>query len=234
MRLKLAAPGVLAAGFNPQPEGHSPTFTVMCSDSLKGAAKNTIHWEALLPTPGGARLIRGQAWVDLRSCKLGEASRSEAQLRTVLSVDGKPLVYAARIEDELLFVTPLLHTNPSHLAVDQVGAIPALQRGPISMIRMRPLRGGASTFSAPLMRHVAAEWWRSMGLEDRSASLPLSPPYQLRLDLSQAASEPSPLALLTLQRPVAVQQPAAALLDVVSASPALEKSANRKKMDVFF
>jgi len=92
MRLKLAVPGVLAAGFNLQPEGHSPAFTVSCSNSLKGAAKNTIHWEALLPTTGGARLIRGQAWFDLRGCKLGEASRSEAQLRTVLSVDGKPLV----------------------------------------------------------------------------------------------------------------------------------------------
>lgn len=233
MRLKLTAPGVLGAGFNPQPEGHSAAFAVSCSSSVKGAGKNTIHWEALLPTPGGAKLLRGQAWLDLRTCKLGEASRAEAQLRTVLSVDGKPLVYAARVEDELLFVTPLLHVNPSHLLTDQVGSTPTFQRGPISMTRVRAIRGGAAVFSAGLMRHVALDWWRSLGLNSDPENLPSAPPYQLRLDLSQAASEPAPLALLTLQRPVAVQQPAAALLDTVGVSPTPPRAVPRK-LDVFF
>ncbi|MCS6900101.1 MAG: hypothetical protein RMJ98_10630 [Myxococcales bacterium] len=211
VRLQLTTAGVLSAGFK-ETEGHQISHSLHCNKKLKTDTTRLIHWKALLPVPDGARLIHGQSWIDLRHCKLGEASRSETQLRTVLSVEGKPLIYAARTEHELLLVTPLLHMDPTHLSIHQIGAAPTFHRGLISLVRMRIIRGGASVFSAFLHRQVALTWWRLLGLGNEQDNLSNAPAYQLRIDLSQAASEPAPLILLTLQRPVAVQQPAEVIL----------------------
>lgn len=206
MHLKLAVPGALAAGGSPQFEQHSPTHLVTCDENRKGNATSLIHWEAVIPAKKGARLVLGQAWVDLQGCKLAEAQRAEIPLEVVASLDGKPLVYGARVGDELLFVAPWLQANTTHLGVDQVGVAPTLQRGPISMVRMKPIKGGATVFSAPMPRHKVSEWWSGMGLGPES-SLATTAPHQLRIDVSQALGEEAPITLLTVLRPVAVQAP---------------------------
>ena len=207
LRLKPVGPGIVAGGPSPSSETHALSPILSCPSAPPGArprAPTPFFWEALLPSSDGARLILGQGWFDHKTCRMSEGSRSELKLGPAALLDGKPLIYGARVGGELVLVMPTLLPPGAQQQPEQVGAQLTVQRGPLFWVRMRPERGGAAVFAGGLFRHTLAEWWRGFGHGPDAPVIETSTPMQVRIDLSQSLGESSPLALVTWQRPVGV------------------------------
>jgi hypothetical protein len=203
LHLRWSGLGYVIAGLSSAVDHHISTFALTCQKKTFGARSkpSPVFWEALVPTPQGARLVVGQSWFDAKECRLAPGPRHEIALHTVASIEGKPVIFGAQQDGELLLLGPMLQVHMAPPASDQVGPAPRYQRGEFSWIHWKPVRGGASLLAGGVHPSSLSDWWKKLGHEPAFPLAPGDPQLQIRLDISQSISEPRPIGLLTLLQP---------------------------------
>jgi len=207
VRIELEGPGVLVGGWAPDLSTHGTSLTTGCNPGQGKSAPRSFFWEILRrEADGSGKLTVAEGWFEPRECRLSLGSQVEISLASVGSLDGAPLMFGARAGDGLLLLLPTVTAAGADNLPEMSGA--TLKRGPLSMLTLSPTRGSAVVFAGNMLHHSLNNWREGLGL----APLPdpaVGSPINIRIDVSQAVDEPSPLALLTVQKPVASEARAA-------------------------
>ena len=219
VRIEVVGDGVAALGWEQGSSSLQPTLSARCDAPRAGAkpaALRPVEWRQLQLRPDGTFALReGTAWFDRTGCKLVEGATHESPLKVVAAIEGRPVALAALSGSEIVLVTPSLGdvqqdggNAKAHSFLTEAGAV--------MVTRVKPVRGGSLSLSGSLAPFVWQQWRTKLG--DTGAAIASLPATVLRFDVSQAVSEPAPLALLTVQRPVGTREETAP--PVLGAAPA--------------